>query len=204
VEADVTDHPQLKALVMGVEAAALEVRKQQAAHGPTLDATAGYGHNFSSGSMTSPTEVQSRSRAAQVGLQFNLPLYAGGVVASRVREAMAQQERAEAELAMLHGQLLMQVSQYQQAWLRSRDQIQALAEAVEASHALVEASLIGYRIGTRINLDVLNAEQQRASAERDVFKACADAAMFRLRLKAAQGQLGADDLTQVDEILKVE
>lgn len=198
-----TNHPQVKALMLAVEAAEQEVRKQQAAHGPVLDLTASYGHTSSSGSMTSPTEVLSRSRATQIGLQFNMPLYAGGVVVSRVREAILQQERAQAELVLLQGQLRMQEQQFSGAWLRSNEQIRSLALAVQASHALVQASQVGYRIGTRINMDVLNAEQQRAGAERDLFKACADAAMYRLRLKAAQGQLSANDLAQVDELLKV-
>lgn len=196
-------HPQTQGLELAVEAAKQEVYKQQGAHGPVLDMTAGYGRNFSSGSMTSPAEVLSRSRATQVGLQFNMPLYAGGLTASRVREAALQQARAEAELALVRGQLQAQEQQALAGWLWSAEQIKALAGAVDASVALVEASQMGYRIGTRINLDVLNAEQQRTAAERDLFKACAEAAMHRLRLKAARGQLEASDLLLVNEMLKV-
>ncbi|RYG11605.1 MAG: type I secretion protein TolC [Burkholderiales bacterium] len=197
-------HPLLRSQQLSVAIADREVAKLEKAHGPALEATAGYGRNTGTGSMTSPTEVASRSRSVQVGLQFSLPLYAGGAVQSRVREAVALREKAAAELEATRRQLTAQVRQAFTAVVNGHLQIQALVHAAQASKAAVDANKVGYRIGTRLNIDVLNAEQQQFLAERDLHKARADTLMQTLRLQAAGARLGEDDLRAVGRLLKGE
>lgn len=188
------DNPQLLAQQLAVAIASQEVRKQSQAHGPSLDFTLGYGRNSATGSMTSPTELASRSHATQLGVQLNIPLYAGGATQSRVREALALHEKVQAELESTRRQLQAQLRQAHAAVVMGQMQVESLTAAVSASHAAVDANRIGYRLGTRINIDVLNAQQQQFSAERDLHKARADLLLNTLRLKAAAGQLREADL----------
>lgn len=198
------ESPLLGAQQLAVEIAEQEIVRLEASHGPTLEATAGYGRNSSSGSMTSPADVASRSRAVQLGLQFTLPLYAGGAVQSRVREAIAVRDKALAELEATRRQLTAQVRQAYAAAANGHAQIQALVQAVRASAAAVNSNKVGYRIGTRLNIDVLNAEQQQFVAGRDLHKARADTIMQTLRLRAAAAQLGEADLLAIGALLNGE
>jgi outer membrane protein len=198
------DNPQLLAQELGVAMASREISKLAQAHGPTLEATLGYGRNTSTGSMTSPTELASRSRAAQVGVQLVIPLYSGGATQSRVREAMALQEKAQAELEATRGQLMAQVRQAYTAVVNGQAQIVSLAVAASANQAAVNANKMGYRIGTRINIDVLNAQQQQFGTERDLYKVRAETIVQALRLKAAAGSLRDSDLHAVGTLLKGE
>ncbi len=194
--------PQVVAQQWAVAIAAQEVRKASAAHSPSLDLTAGYGNNFTSGSMTSPTELASRSRATQVGLQLSLPLYAGGGTQSRVREASLLHDKALAELEVSTRQVAAQVRQAFTSLVNGQAQIEALTAAVAASKAAVDSNKIGYRIGTRINIDVLNAEQQLFATQRDLYRVRADTLLQTLRLKAASGTLDESDLQAVNALLK--
>jgi outer membrane protein len=128
-------------------------------------------------------------------------LYAGGAIQSRVREAIALKDKSEAELEATRRQLAVQVRQLYTAVVNGQEQIQALAAAAKASKAAVNSNKIGYRIGTRLNIDVLNAEQQQFMAERDLHKARADILMQTLRLKAANASLREDDLQAVGEMV---
>lgn len=192
-----TDNPQLLSQLLGVEIARSEVRKHSQAHGPSLDFTMGWGRNMSTGSMTSPTELASRSRVGQVGVQLVIPLYAGGATQSRVREAVALRDKAEVEFEAMRGQVVAQVRQAHASVVNGKAQQSSLATAASASQAAVNANKMGYQIGTRINIDVLNAEQQQFAAERDLHRARVETIMQFLKLKAAAGSLQEADLQSV-------
>ncbi|MGE0333430.1 MAG: TolC family outer membrane protein [Ramlibacter sp.] len=194
-------HPEVLLQQAAAEAAQLELARQRAGHAPSLELTASRNASFNSGSLATPADTRVRSLASQVGVQLTVPLYAGGAVAARVREALAAQDKAQAELLAAQRKAAAQASQSHAAWLQGGAQAEALAAAVAASRSQVEASQIGYRIGTRINIDVLNAQQQLHAAQRDLFKARADTLLHSLRLKAAIGELHAGDLQAVNQLL---
>lgn len=204
LEGALLNNPQIQAQQLALDIAAREVDKSGAAHEPTLDLTLGYGYNFSSGTMTSPTDLASRSRAKQIGVQFNLPLYAGGGVQSRVREAVLMHAKAEAELEVTKRQISSQLRQAFSSLLNGQIQIEALSAAALSSKSSVDANKIGYQIGTRINTDVLNAEQQLFATVRDLYKTRADTIMQTLRLKAAHGTLGEAAIQDINLLLKDE
>lgn len=204
IAAALANHPAVRSQQLALESAEQEIGRAESSHGPTLEATAGYGRNTAAGSLTSPTELASRSRSAQLGLQFRLPLYAGGSLRSQTREAVAQRDRARAELDAAQRQLTAQVRQSFTGTANGQAQIQALEDAARASRAAVEANKVGYRIGTRLNIDVLNAEQQQFMAERDLYKARADTIMHYLRLRAAGARLEPEDLRTISDLLKEE
>jgi outer membrane protein len=204
LEGALLSNPQIQAQQLALDIAAREIDKLVSAHEPTLDLTVSYGYNFTSGSLTSPTDLASRSRAKQIGVQFSLPLYAGGGVQSRVREAVLMHAKAEAELDVTKRQVASQLQQAFFSLLNGQTQIEALSAAALSSKSAVDANKIGYQIGTRINTDVLNAEQQLFATVRDLYKTRADTIMQTLRLKAAHGTLGEADLQDINLLLKVE
>lgn len=185
-----------------LEVADREIAKSQAAHSPTLDLTAAYGSNFTSGSITSPADISVRSRSTQVGMSLTIPLYAGGGVQARVREAVALKGKAAEDLEAARRQAVAQARQAFAGVVNGAAQVQALASAIASSKSSLDANKVGYLVGTRINMDVLNAEQQLFAAQRDWHKARAETLLQGLRLKAANATLGEADLGAINELLE--
>ncbi|MDP3798209.1 MAG: TolC family protein [Polaromonas sp.] len=185
-----------------LEVADREIAKGRAAHSPTLDLTAGYGSNYSSGSITSPADISVRSRSGQVGLNLNIPLFAGGGVQARVREALALRDKVSDDLEAARRQAVTQASQAFTGVVSGAAQVEALASAIASSKSAVDSNKIGFRVGSRINIDVLNAEQQLYTAQRDWHKARAETLMQGLRLKAANATLAEADLNAINDLLE--
>ena len=193
--------PQVRLQQLQAEIAGWELERAKAAHGPTLELTAAYGGNYASGSLATPAEITSRSRSAQMGLQLNIPLYAGGGPDSRVREAALLRQKADQDVEATRRAAATTARQAFSAVENGRRQITALTSAVAASRASLESNRVGYRIGTRINVDVLNAQQQLFSAERDLYRARVELLLAALRLKATNGILEGADLAAIDQLL---
>ena len=194
-------NPQVRVAQVAIAVADKEIAKGRAGHQPTLDLTGNYGNNYTSGSVSSPANISSQSRSSQIGLQLTIPLYAGGSTNSKVREALASRSKAFVELEATKRQVVTQARQAFAALMNSQVQIEALSSAVVSSKSALDANKIGYKTGTRINTDVLNAEQQLFSAQRDLFKAKADALVQGMKLKAAAGSLAQEDLEAVNQFL---
>ncbi|MDO9089253.1 MAG: TolC family outer membrane protein, partial [Burkholderiaceae bacterium] len=192
---------QVRVQQLTARAADTEIDRERAGHAPTLDLTAATGRNFNAGSLSSPTDIAARYRSTQVGLQLNIPLYAGGGVSSRVREAVARRDKARSETDAARRQAIAAVRQAFVGVVHGHAQIDALSSAVRSSLSAVNASKIGYKAGTRINIDVLNAEQQLFATQRDLFKARVDTLMQGLRLKATSGALQTGDVEAISALL---
>lgn len=195
------EHPLVQLGLATQEVAEKEVAKLRAGHAPTLDLTASYGSNFASGSLTSPADIASRARSTQVGLQLAVPIFSGGAVQSRVREAVANLSKAQADLEAARRQAVALAQQAYAGVANGQAQIEALTSAVASSQSAVQANQVGYKIGTRINIDVLNAEQQFFATQRDLMKARTETLLQGLRLKAAAGALVEADLESVNRLL---
>ncbi len=193
---------QVRVAQTALEVAEHEITKNQAAHSPSLDLTAGYGRNFASGSISSPADISTRVRSSQVGLSLSVPIFSGGGIQSRVRESIALKDKAEEDLEAVRRQAVTQARQAFSGVVNGQAQVDALASAIFSSKSAVDANKIGYRIGTRINIDVLNAEQQLYAAQRDLHKARADTLMQSLRLKAANATLAETDLYAINNLLE--
>lgn len=185
-----------------LEVADREIAKSQAAHSPTLDLTASYGSNFTSGSITSPADISARSRSGQVGMSLTIPLYAGGGVQARIREAVALKGKAGEDLEAARRLAATQARQAFAGVVNGAAQVQALASAIASSKSSLDANKVGYLVGTRINMDVLNAEQQLYAAQRDWYKARAETLLQGLRLKAANATLEEADLNLINGMLE--
>ena len=174
-----------------------EVERNRAGHYPTVDAVAGYtisnGQNFGS--------QQVDTRTATIGVELNLPIYQGGLTSSRVREAVANQEKARQDLEVATREASLQA---RQAWLNVNSgaaRVRALEQALTSTKAQLDSTKLGLQVGVRTNLDVLNAEQQVLSAQRDLAGARYAYLLSGLSLKAAAGALSAADLQAIDKLL---
>lgn len=180
------------------EIADKEVSRQSAGHLPTLDLVANKGNNKSVNSFTgAPFETEFNN----VGLQLNIPLFQGGAVISRQREAAANRNAAQSGLESSKRNAALATRQYYLGVVNGLAQIKALKAARESSLSALESNKLGYEVGVRINIDVLNAENQVYTARRDLAKATFDTLMAQLRLRAAVGSLGDADLEQINALL---
>jgi len=175
-----------------------EVERNRAGHYPTLDAVAGYtvNNNQNFGAQ------QVDTRTASVGVELNLPIYQGGLTSSRVREAVANQEKARQDLEFATREASLQA---RQAWLNVNSgvaRVRALEQALISTQAQLDSTKLGLDVGVRTNLDVLDAEQQVLSARRDLAGARYAYLLYALALKAAVGTLSPADLAELDQHLR--
>ncbi len=182
-----------------IEIASLEVKRNRAANYPTLDLVVTHGQTSVTGSTFSSVGTLQTSSA--VGLQFAVPLYAGGALLSREREAMANHEKIKQDLDNARRSSEFSSGQAYLAVINGIAQVAALEQALLSSMSALDSTKLGYKVGVRINIDVLNAQQQLFSTERDLALARYNTIGSQLRLKAAAGALGADDLEEVNRAL---
>ncbi|NMG45995.1 TolC family outer membrane protein [Aromatoleum toluvorans] len=182
------------------EIAAREVERNRAGHYPTVDVVATHGRN-SAGFSTSLGGGASRSDTNTIGLQLNVPLYAGGAVSSREREAAALKLKADADLDDARRSAALAARQAYLGVTSGMAQVKALEAAQVSSTSALEANRLGYEVGVRINIDVLNAQSQLADTQRQLARARYDTILAQLRLKAAAGALGEEDVQVIDALL---
>jgi outer membrane protein len=163
-----------------------------------VDLVANYTLSNASGSIYG---VGIDSTNKSVGVQLNMPLFQGGVVSSKWREAEANRERARQELENARRNVAQQARQAYLGVVSGAAQVQALQQALTSSESVLEASKLGQEVGVRTNLDVLNAQQQLFSTRRDLYQAQYDYLLNQLRLKQAVGSLGDEDLNKVNQAL---
>lgn len=182
------------------EIARREVDKQRAGHYPTLDLVASRGHNALGYSPTTQSGLETESTV--IGIQLSLPLFSGGAVSSKQREASALQNKASADLdAAKRGAALTA----RQAWLgvsSGLQQVLAYEAALISSNSALASNQLGYEVGTRINIDVLNAQSQLYDTTQKLARARFDSLMALLRLKQAVGKLGEDDISALNAYLE--
>lgn len=183
-----------------VTAAEKEIAKDKAGHLPTVDLVGSYGRNFSSGSNNTPSDYESRVRSNQIGIQVNIPIFSGGEVSSRVRQAVADQYKARADLRQAERGAYASAKQSFAAVSSGISQVEALKAAVESSQNAVKANQVGYRLGTRIIVDVLNAQQQLYTAQRDLVKAKYEVLLQSLKLRASAGTLSDEDVIEMSRL----
>ncbi|BCB26861.1 outer membrane protein [Sulfurimicrobium lacus] len=181
------------------EIAKREVERNRGAHQPTLDLVASYSDGSASGSLYG---VASDTRASAIGVQLNFPLYQGGSVNSRVREAVANQEKANHDLEQTLRQAEYATREAFLGVASGMAQVKAYKQARISSQSSLDSSRLGMEVGVRTFVDVLNAQQQLFSTSRDLNKAVYDYLLSRLKLKQASGSLSEEDLQQLNLLLK--
>jgi protease secretion system outer membrane protein len=183
----------LEAARLGVEAARLEISKQRAGHAPRLDFIATYSKGDSETLNTYTQDTVNRS----IGIQLNVPIYAGGAVNATSRQAVASYERAKADLDVKTNKVLVELRRAHSLVASSVSRIGALVKATESSKELMKATEQSIKGGVRINLDLLNAQQQLFVSQRDLAQARYGYLLGLLRLRAAAGTLDGGNVQEI-------
>jgi len=193
-------HPTIRRAQAGLEVATLEIERARAAESATLDAVASVGAAKYSGRY--PSSLPGTPwRTASIGLQFNLPLYTGGATGNRIQETLSLEEKARQDLSAAR-RGVAQGTRVAFFGVQSGQARVAALEAAEASSKLaLEATQLGYRVGVRVNLDVLNAQTQLYATQADLARARYDVLVGGLRLRQASGQLTPADIDSVNRLL---
>jgi outer membrane protein len=194
------EHPQVRQARIGLEIAQLESRKAQAAQGPTLDAVAEY--QLARGAAPGVPPVYVRNRNATVGVQFNLPLYTGGAVRNRIAETIALETRARNDLEAAERGIAQATRSAYFGVQSGMGQVRALQAAEASSQSALDANQLGYQVGVRINIDVLNAQSQLFQTKASLARARYDVLVGGLRLKQASGVLQAQDMAPINALLQ--
>lgn len=183
----------LKSQRQSIEASRQEVNKARAGHAPRVDFVAAYSKSAAETLNTNNQDSVSRS----VGVQINIPLYSGGSVNASSRQAVAALEKTKSELQLKTDKALIDLRKQYNLVLSSISRIDALQKAVSAGRELVVATEQSIKGGVRINLDLLNAQQQLYVSQRDLAQARYGYLLADLRLRAGAGQLGADEVREL-------
>ncbi len=200
VAAAESGNPGVKLAETNFEIASRETEKQRAGHYPTLDLVATYGKSSSGFSSSAGGGVDVKS--STIGLQLAVPIYAGGAVSSREREAAALYEKARADLDNARRQAALAARQAYLGVSSGLSQIKALEAGLASSRLALESNKLGYEVGVRINIDVLNAQSQVYDTQQKLAKARFDTLLAQLRLKAAAGSLSEADLAAINALLE--
>ncbi len=199
--AQTANAPTIRKAEVALNVAKLEINKAKAAHLPTLDAVASLSRTDVDTANSTVKSTAGAGTSASIGIELNVPLYAGGAVQNRVREVLALQEKAERDVDNAKRSVALGTRQAFSGVQSGLAQVKAY-EAAEASAKLaLEATQLGYRVGVRINKDVLDAQTLVTSTQKDLYKARYDVIVGSIKLKQASGTLKAEDLGELNKLV---
>ncbi len=203
VESAEAGNPVVSQYRAGLEIATLEAEKQRAGHFPTLDLVATRGRMSQTMAMSLGTVLPgSDTNSTTVGVQLAFPIFSGGATASRDREAVALREKALADLENARRTVALQARQAYLGVTAGLSQVKAYEAALLSSQSALDSNKLGYEVGVRINIDVLNAQTQLYDTRQKLAKARLDTLLAQLKLKAAAGSLSEDDLAAINALLE--
>ena len=191
--------PEIRAMQARLDAARREVSKAQAGHLPTLDAVA----QWSNSGSENITRVNSRYENKTIGLQLNIPLYSGGYVNSTIRQAVAEQTRAEESLEALRRDLGVRVHKEYRGVSEGVLRVRALEQAARSAEQMMKSTQMSLTAGSRSQLDVLNAQQQFTLALRDLAQARLVYLLSGVRLASLVGDDAMLSVEHVNGSLRV-
>ena len=192
-------HPTVRQSRLAFEVAQMEAKKAQAATLPTLDLTGNL--NMANNNGTASSDASSRTTTATVGLSFKMPLFSGYAIENRIKEALALEEKARTDLEAVKRSVAQASRAAFFGLLSGQGQVKALQAAEASSQSALDANKLGYQVGVRINIDVLNSQSQLFDTKAKLAKARYDVLLGGLKLHQASGILKAEDLKQVNTLL---
>ena len=168
-----------------------------AGHLPTIDIEGSHGFDSRGGQFGA-----NESTTSSIGIRLNVPIYEGGAVNSRTRQAGHQHAVALDRVETARRGILRQTRQSFLGVLTQMSAVTALKQAVVSSATALESTRAGFEVGTRTTVDVILAERSLSQARRDLAKARYEYILNLLRLKQAAGTLGPDDIAVTNSWLK--
>jgi len=196
-------HPNVRRARLGYEIARLDTDKARAGRLPTVDAVGVVKTDHGLGATSTgliPAIGYGNTNTATIGVQLNLPLFTGFAIQNRIKETLLLEEKAREDLETARRGVATATRQtffFVQSGLA---QVKALEAAESSSQLALEATQLGYKVGVRVNLDVLNAQTQLFTARRDLAKARYDVLVNELRLRQASGQLNPVDVANLNTL----
>jgi outer membrane protein len=184
---------------LGLDVAQLETQKAQAGHKPTLDLVGSYSITQNNGSASAANDY--RTNVASLGLNFNMPLFAGYAIQNRVKETLALEDKARNDLDGAKRGVAQATRSAFFGVESGLGQVKALEAAEASSQSALDATKLGYQVGVRINIDVLNAQTALFDTKAKLAKARYDVLLGGLKLRQANGTLKAEDLNPVNGLL---
>ena len=192
-------HPSIQQSRLALDVAQLETRKAQAASKPTLDLTGNVNMTLNGESASSTSSF--RTTTASVGLSFTMPLFSGYAIENRLKETLALEEKARTDLDAIKRTVAQGSRAAFYGLLSGQGQVKALEAAEASSQSALDANKLGYQVGVRINIDVLNSQSQLFDTKAKLAKARYDVLVGGLKLRQASGGLKADDLKPINALL---
>jgi outer membrane protein len=183
---------------LNLESAKREISRQRAGHYPTLDLTAAATHQRADQFTTVSGTQNNRS----IGVQWNVPIFSGFSVTSHVREAISLEDKARNDLEANKRSAALQARQAYLGVNSGLAQVKALEAAEVSSKSALDSNMLGYQVGVRINIDVLNSQRQLYSTRTQLAQARYTTILNGLKLKAASGSLREEDLVPVNNLLQ--
>ena len=193
--------PLVRQASIALDVAQLETKKAQTGHLPTVDLQAGYNIQRSPNGTVSAPGINSRTNSASVCVALNVPLFAGFAVQNRIKETLALEEKARADLENLRRTVAQSTRAAFYGVQSGQGQVKALEAAEASSQSALEANQLGYQVGVRINIDVLNAQSQLYQTKRDLAQARYNVLLGTLKLRQAAGTLQEADVQAIDALL---
>ena len=199
--------PAIQQAQLALDIAKLETEKAKAGHLPTVTLGASYTRSYPGGSSettSGPALITTRSgngSTGSLGVTLNVPLFAGYAVQNRVKETLSLEEKSRNDLDVARRGVAQGTRTAFFGVQSGQAQVKALEAAESSSKLALEATQLGYKVGVRVNLDVLNAQTQLFQTQRDLAKARYDVIVGGLRLRQSAGQLKPDDVQSVNALL---
>ena len=193
-------HPNIRTAELALNVAKMEIERAKAGHLPTLDLLASQTNQYNYGG-SQLTGSNYWLHVTSVSVQLNVPIFAGFALDNRVRETVALNEKAEQDLQAARRTVTLGTKTAYLNLTSGLSQVQALMAAEDSSRLALEANQVGYKVGVRINIDVLNSQSQLYQTQRDLAQARYNVVLGALKLRQANGTLKPEDLQSVNALL---
>ena len=200
VDLALRENLQVRIAQSNFDIASLEVERQRAANLPTLDVVGSFGNSAANGSTT--LDAGATGRAGTIGLSFTVPIYQGGFVQSKIREAIALQDRARQDLEVARRNALFTAQTGFAGVVSAVASVAAFEQALKSAQVAYDSNKLGQEVGVRTNLDVLAVQQNVFQTRRDLAQAYFNYVIGQLRLKSAVGTLNEQDVEAVNRELR--
>lgn len=187
-------NPELRAMRANIAAAEQEVQKAKAGHMPTVDLVV----QRSKSQSENQVSINQQYLTSQVLLQVNIPIFGGGYSSSQVRQTLANLDKFQLQYEARRREVGMQIRKEFQNVTEGVLKVKALEQAERSADQAVLSNQKGYQAGTRTQIDILNAQQQRMSSRRDLAQSRYMYMMARLRLQALVGSLNEGEIATIN------
>jgi outer membrane protein len=200
VEASEQEHPTIRTAQIALDVAQLENEKSKAGHKPTVDASFSL-TNTTNFAGTAVATSDSRTSFGQLGVTLNIPLFAGYSTQNRLKETLALEEKARIDIENAKRAVAQATRTAYLGVISGSGSVKALEAAEKSSQSALDSNKLGYQVGVRINIDVLNAQSQLFQTKRDLAVARYNVLIGHLKLRQANGTLKLEDLAPINALL---